>query len=590
MTTINAIKFVQITWLILVTSFVNMAAAQEAIDPASRQREKVGTSRSQTNTAGSSGAGIEVSKTAFVDGENVCGAIRITNVGGQLATISKIVDSLEVHFPRDGSSSLPAGSTKTWYKVVDVPIPLPSAIAPGKTATINYCFSLCLASDAPGANSMRNVVTVFVGAKSFTTRSVSFPPPSLDCRACCVPDGSCADTLPGTCAAAGGTARETGTDCATTQCCTPTGVSGHCTQTAPCCDSNARCQVDGRCCLPSGATGCSGDEECCNFLDGARCNAGTCCLPPSNAPALVGCLDASECCAGSCHSFGPGFTGCCYELGDSGCSADEQCCNFFDGATCNAGTCCLPTSNGLGPKGCDIDTDCCAGTCHTFGIDNHGCCFELSVAGCSADGDCCNFFDGATCAAGTCCFAPSGTDLVRCQEDTDCCAGICRGTRSGVNRDSLCCLELGPAGCSANEQCCNFFDGATCNAGTCCLPFSHGDGPHVCQRDADCCAGTCHPFAPDNHGCCFELGATATGCSADTDCCNFFNGAACNSARCCLPFENRVDCRGDSDCCAGVCNVGKCCIPQFRSGCTQDADCCPGLMCTNGVCEGVFLP
>jgi hypothetical protein len=55
---------------------------------------------SQTNVAAAlSGSQFVVSKTAFVDGEDVCGVISIRNGGGQPAIIGSISDTLEVHFP-----------------------------------------------------------------------------------------------------------------------------------------------------------------------------------------------------------------------------------------------------------------------------------------------------------------------------------------------------------------------------------------------------------------------------------------------------------------------------------------------------------
>src|SRR5262245_2246295 len=69
---------------------------------------------SQPNTAAASSSGIEVTKTAFVNGENVCGVIRIKNTGRQPASVSAIADSLEVHFPSFVSppAGLGAGSTR----------------------------------------------------------------------------------------------------------------------------------------------------------------------------------------------------------------------------------------------------------------------------------------------------------------------------------------------------------------------------------------------------------------------------------------------------------------------------------------------
>src|SRR5262245_28425099 len=54
---------------------------------------------SPDNVAAVPSSGIEVSKTAFVSGENVCGVIRIKNSSRQSATVTAIADSLEVHFP-----------------------------------------------------------------------------------------------------------------------------------------------------------------------------------------------------------------------------------------------------------------------------------------------------------------------------------------------------------------------------------------------------------------------------------------------------------------------------------------------------------
>jgi hypothetical protein len=191
------------------------------------------------NKAADSSPSIEVTKTAFVDGQNVCGAIRIKNTDGQAAVVIGVADSLEVHFPSSATPPpLPAGSSANWFKVADVPIPLPAPIAPGKTTTVNYCFSLCLAADAPGANSMRNVVAVTVAdsggrVTTVTTRSAGFAPPVLNCQACCLSDGSCTDTQPNDCVAAHGVPKGVGTDCATTEC------------SVACCHSNGPCVDEG---------------------------------------------------------------------------------------------------------------------------------------------------------------------------------------------------------------------------------------------------------------------------------------------------------------------------------------------------------
>jgi len=221
-----AYQFVLTASLICAAMSTDMAFAQaRAIgDLARLMQNRQPAKDPSVNVAAVSGPSIDVSKTASVNGQNVCGVIRIKNTGAQPVTVSAIADSLEVHFPREAPpAALSPGSTPGWYKVANVSIPLPGPIAPRVTATIDYCFSLCLAADAPGANSMRNVVAVTVtnasgSVKTVTTRSVSFPPPVLDCQACCMPDGSCTDTIPGVCASAGGASQGVGTDCATTEC------------------------------------------------------------------------------------------------------------------------------------------------------------------------------------------------------------------------------------------------------------------------------------------------------------------------------------------------------------------------------------
>ena len=116
------------------------ARAQLAVQP--RLARTKGSAEGAQTAAATSTASIEVSKTASVSGQNVCGTIRIRNNGGQTVTVTGIADSLEVHFPKKTSTSLPAGSTIEWYKVANVPISLPGPIASGATAVIDYCFSL----------------------------------------------------------------------------------------------------------------------------------------------------------------------------------------------------------------------------------------------------------------------------------------------------------------------------------------------------------------------------------------------------------------------------------------------------------------
>ena len=219
---------------------------------------------------------IEVRKTATVNGHQVCGVISVKNTGRETVSVAAIADSLEVHFPSGvDSGGLPAGSTAKWYKVADVPIVLPGPIAPRATVHIDYCFSLCLTADAPGANSMRNVVTVratnSAGAvRSFTTRSVSFPPPALDCQACCLDDGFCQNKIPSECADAGGLSGGPGTRCTNFEC------------------AQACCLPDGSCISPTLAT--------CRALGGEPQGLGsdcanTTCRGACCADSVLGCID-----------------------------------------------------------------------------------------------------------------------------------------------------------------------------------------------------------------------------------------------------------------------------------------------------------
>ncbi len=488
----------------------------------------------QSNVAVAGNPSLLVSKTASVNGQDICGVIRITNTGFGPAAIVGIADSLEVHFfnnvPPPG---LTAGSTPNWFKVADVPIALPGPIAPRATATINYCFSLCDARDYPGANSMRNVVTVSVAnppglPRAFGARSNSFTPPFPDCQGCCLPDGSCTDTVPARCTSAGGLPRGTNTDCATTEC-----PQACCHLDDSCSDEPpSSCLAAGglakgpesncastQCCIPLGSGDCANYLDCCG--EHTSCTNGTCCIPLLDEPALEGCHEDLECCnGGRCHDFGGGATGCCYEFGQASSSKDE-CCSHNGGAVIKNGVCCLPLLDR--PQfSCNDDSECCSGgRCHDFGEGATGCCYEYGQAS------------------------------------------------------------------TSKEECCNHNDGAVIKNGVCCLPLL--DRPQFsCNDDSECCSGgRCHDFGGGETGCCLEFGQA---CTDKEDCCNHNDGAVCIE-KCCLP-NGKSGCSADADCCgsSAACFNGTCCISQFRSGCLSDSDCCSGLFCSGGICEGVNAP
>ena len=597
-----------------------------------------------SNVAAMSNPRLLVSKTASVSGQNVCGAIRITNFGMAPVTVTAIKDSLEVHFfnniPPPG---LTAGSTSNWFKVSDVPVTLPGPIAPRKTATINYCFSLCQAADYFGANSMRNVVAVFVGTHWFGARSNSFNPPFLDCRACCLSDGSCTDTVPLSCASRGGVSQGSGTDCATTECpqaccrpgdsCTdegpracqvaggePRGPGTSCASTQCCnppglpCGTDVRCCGghacdSGTCCVRMADSGCASQSDCCEEDGTAICDAGRCCAP-NRAP--DSCEDAGDCCNTGATCLGGT---CCIALGDSGCTnlVGNDCCDSFGAVVCEAGKCCAPT--GLDDS-CFVDADCCDpnATC------NGGtCCVRLAESTCGDASDCCDDdFGTIICAAGRCCAPNRAPDS--CQNVADCCDA------NATCSSGTCCIALGDSGCTnlVGTDCCETFGAVICETGKCCAPTGADDS---CFVDSDCC----EPNATCNGGaCCIPTGGTGCSfneccetvcvegtccnpsglsCSSVDECCD---GLSCIGSECCLPsgsscgtfdtccggtfciggiccIPSGESCNSEVDCCGNaICGGSRCCMPTF-GGCSQDVECCSGL-CTSGRCEGVSAP
>ncbi|MBI3834428.1 MAG: hypothetical protein HY287_08885 [Planctomycetes bacterium] len=446
---------------------------------------------SPTNTAAAGGLTIEVSKTASVDGQNVSGVIRIKNTGAQSVTVSAIADSLEVHFPRDGVSSLPAGSTRGWFSVADVPIPLPGPIVPGKTTTINYCFSLCLAADSPGANSMRNVVAVSVtnqsgGVKTVTTRSISFTPPILDCQACCLPDGTCTDTVPPRCASAGGLSRGTGTDCATTEC-----IQACCLGNGTCSDrSVSACQADGGEPLGLGTTCASANTTC----------RGACCSP-------IGCFDDLN--REECESGGSTYLG-----NDTSCAAATTTCPT--GACCDEGICLDKESFGfrLNQHGCDQRGGGYLGdgtTCATANTTCRGaCCTTVGCVDDSTDNECGGQPEGrfvgndttcagqSVCPIGACCFGGSCSDAVffngfptqlsrpGCESGGGTYLGD--GTTcatANTTRRGACCTGIGCVDDSSPCDCGGQLDGTYLGHGTTCA------GQSVCPIGACCLGGSC---------------------------------------------------------------------------------------------------
>lgn len=523
-------------FLVFVLQIPINALAQVAIptsDAARLSTKRAPTKDSTVSIAAASNPSLLVSKTARVEGPDVCGVIRITNTGFGPVTVSGIADSLEVHFPNNvPPPGLTAGSTPNWFKVADVPIALPGPIAPRTTATIPYCFSICQARDYPGANSMRNVVAVFVGTRWWGARSNSFAPPFLDCEACCLPDGSCADSVPERCAGEGGLPRGTSTDCATTEC------------TQACCLGNGTCE--------------DRTLSACGAGDGSALGLGTRC--------------ESANCLGACCDF---FSGpaCFNGRTKSDCELNQGTFLGFDTscetqfAACPTGGCCR------GPDDCiDFMTE---SGCDIF---VHGAFLGIGTTCETAEttclGACCDFFSGPACfndfTKAECELDQGGTFLgldTSCETERDACpTGACC---SGFGN----CVDLMTAGgCSAFLQGTFLGIGTTCDSvvttcrGACCDPLS---GP-ACFNDftkVECELDQGGTFLGLDTTCQSELAACPTGacCSesgncadrmSETGCSGFLHGTFLGTGTTCAPSS-----------CTGACCFGESCEVLLPGDC-----------------------
>jgi hypothetical protein len=403
--------------MILFTLFLapGGALAQDSVPVYEGRLRKVGPAVMDSRTAlAVSATGLSVSKTAFVDGQDVCGTIRITNNSGSPATIDDPRDLLEVHFPSGVSpAGLSPGSTPNWFIVAAVPVAFPGQVEAGQTVALDYCFPLCSTADYTGANSMRNVVIIeflFLTRPRqqvvvVTTRSDSFEPPTLDCQACCLPDGSCTDTVPDDCAAASGLAQGAATDCASTECTQACCLGGSCTD-----ETLSACEAGGGAPLGLG-TDCATANTTCR---------GACC-------AGLGCVDdisEDEC-------GDPPLEGT-YLGNDSTCASEL--------AACPTGACCVVAT--------------CRDTLTVSGTT-----FNLSQLGCASTFDGNYLGDGTTCATanttcrGACCRSEG------CEEDVsefDCAqvSGQASGTFLGF--DTTCAGEFSacPTGaCCTSDTC-----------------------------------------------------------------------------------------------------------------------------------------
>ncbi|MBK9266403.1 MAG: hypothetical protein IPM54_42280 [Polyangiaceae bacterium] len=134
--------------------------------------------------------------------------------------------------------------------------------------------------------------------------------------------------------------------------------------------------------------------------------------------------------------------------------------------------------------------------------------------------------------------------------------------------------------CGTSAQCCGFAAGvATCMGQSCCLVK---DAP--CDRDADCCAGSCNgnKCVGGGNPTCAQIGE---GCLASADCCS----GICVGGVCSMACGLRGSaCTNDVDCCSGKCSNGVCrkfgCVASGEL-CLSDLDCCQDACDTSrGIC------
>ena len=218
---------------------------------------------------------------------------------------------------------------------------------------------------------------------------------------------------------------------ATKDCCSGRCEGGYCLKLGTCAAPGAPCSTRSSCCSgrcePTGRSGalacgqycladgarCSSASDCC----GVACNGGTCGGPLCSVVGTT-CQRDSECCSGRCNGGRCGEApASCLPTGE-GCGVDAGAQGpFGPGLRCCSDVCDPRTARcDLGPGGCretstpcDVDSDCCRGTCRPDGQLGNG---GVSNAGVSV------------------CTAPCLADGQDCNSNGDCCDGVCGGVES----------------------------------------------------------------------------------------------------------------------------------------------------------------
>jgi hypothetical protein len=350
--------------------------------------------------------------------------------------------------------------------------------------------------------------------------------------------------------------------------------------TCRCIGQFANCGNFGECCL---GLFCDATSACSCLTDNQDCSLDPCC--------------ASE----TCGTLNSSANKCCAAIGQA-CGNTEHCC---DGENCvgtpaqfhsNTGSCCATVGN----TGCTADSQCCStgagdGTCW---IEQHTCVLRGSLpngAGCRSNNQCashdCDPSSGGTCVAQV-------GDSQPCADPGDC--SVTNETCGLVGGASKCCTPLGSIA-ATGATCC---DSTIVGAGRVCLLTSGTSCGGITEQaaDAQCYSGDCRA------GTCSSCGNKGASCLDSDDCCSsFLSPLVCDTAlgcQSCIAMGHGT-CSSDTNCCQtptkSYCDtvIGKCSVCATNDECgnltklsckLKSGSCCTvqGMQCASGAdcCSG----
>ncbi len=285
------------------------------------------------------------------------------------------------------------------------------------------------------------------------------------------------------------------------------------------------------------------------------------------APATVsdaGVADASDE-TGRFHTDA-GASGCdasprataCRALGDP-CGSGSDCCTTH----CASGACVHDGTCGGAGSPCSSRSDCCSGLCEPVGGSPERACLaecRPEGAACKRASDCC----ALSCNAGTC----QGQECQKvgsdCASDAQCCSNRCdatQGNKCALDPVATCRPSGEDCTSGGNTPCCGACDDSTkrCDPGAgACRAIGT-----VCERDTDCCHGTCAADAAGPRLCTSPPLADGTPCLAGFECASgscVGNPPTCGAAiaSCVASGES---CPSNGPCCSGLCGANGSCQP-----------------------------